>query len=307
MTTPTLTTDRLILHPMTLDDAPSLFEIFNHPDAMRFIPYLPHTTVEQTRDYIQQSISRKGAHVWAVRLHDDDRIIGQMSYLGETRVPGMGYIIHPDTWGQGITVEASRAVLDYGFREIGYDRMELWIDVVNSASTRVAQKLGFKLRGQFANKFAHRPTHHIVQVWGMLASEWDTSLASDTPSPIEFFGVEPVLMTHNVLKTATYYRDVLGFDIDFLYGDPPTHAGVSRGQWSGGMVTIQLTQVPVEREIVPSANLFIRIETRIDDLYEQYVENGATVVEAPDDKPWGFREFAIQDMNGHVLRFATQI
>lgn len=307
MNTPTLETDRLTLRPMTLDDAADMHAIFSHPDAMRFMPTPPHDTVEQTRNNLQWDMSRNEAHMWAIRLKDSEQVIGQMHYLGETRVPGMGYIIHPDFWGQGITVEAARPVLDFGFTSLGYDLVELWIDAVNSASIRVAQKLGFTLRGSFQNKYQHKSTQFTVLVWGMLASEWDDTLTSKTKPEVEFFGVEPVLMVHDIVASTNYYRDVLGFNIDFLYGNPPTHAGVSRGKWSGAMVTIQLSQVPKDREIVPSASLFIRVDTRIDDLHAQYVANGATILEAPEDKPWGFREFAIKDMNGHVLRFATQV
>lgn len=303
----TLKTERLILQPMTLDDAADMFRIFSHPDAMGFMPTPPHENVEQTHNMLQWDMSREGAYMWAIRLKNSDTVIGQMHYLGGTRVPGMGYILHPDYWGQGIVAEAAQVVLNYGFEQIGYDRVELWIDQVNTASIRVAQKLGFTLRGQFVNKFQHRSRQHIVLVWGMLAQEWRKSASDPSETDVQFFGVEPVLMVHDVQATAQYYQDKLGFRIDFLYGDPPNHGGVSRGMWSGAMTSIQLSQVPPEREIVPSGHLYIRVDAGLDALYEQYNRKGVIVLAEPDNKPWGLREFVIKDMNGHVLVFATPI
>jgi ribosomal-protein-alanine N-acetyltransferase len=61
----------------------------------------------------------------------------------------MGYIIRRDFWGQGLTAEACRAALGYGFDVLGLDRVELWIDTTNYASQRVAQKLNFRVKGAF--------------------------------------------------------------------------------------------------------------------------------------------------------------
>lgn len=91
-----------------------------------------------------------GAVLWAICLRDTNEIIGHVHYLGETRLPGMGYIIRRNHWGKGIAPEACRTVLPYGFEELGYDRIELWIDAPNYASQRVAQKLGFRLEGRIS-------------------------------------------------------------------------------------------------------------------------------------------------------------
>lgn len=41
----------------------------------------------------------------------------------------------------------------------------------------------------------------------------------------------------------------------------------------------------------------------LDALFETYKAHGVEIVAEPQDKPWGFREFAIKDDNGHVLIF----
>jgi len=302
--TPYLQTDRLSLRPLTIDDAADLHRIFSDPRAMRFMPTPPHTDPDQTRRAIALDLMIPGAVYWAVRLHGSDTVIGQVNYLGQTRIAGLGYILHPDYWGQGLTAEACRPALDYGFTTLGHDRVELWIDENNAASLRVAQKLGFRPRGWLALKYSHERDHHFMLVWGMLAQEWLPD-APATPPATAFFTVEPVLMVRDIRAATEFYRDRLGFHLDFLYGEPPYHAGVSRGEWSGSLVSIQLSQAKPDHEINPAAYLHIRVSSAIDALHAQYHNAGVEIIAAPEDKPWGFREFAIKDLDGHVLVFAT--
>ncbi len=300
-----LVTERLRLRPLTREDAPALFPMFNDGPTMRFMPILPHQTVADTGAYLTKQLNMPGAVNWAICLRDTDEPIGMADYLGQTRVPGLGYIIRRDQWGKGITVEACRAALDYGFNEMGLDRVELWIEEGNAASRRVAQKLGFRFKGRIASKFVHRKQYHQAFVYGMRVNEWrGEAVATAVP---QFFHTEPVLLAKDLAEAVAFYRDKLGFHVDFLYGDPPTHAGVSRGEWTGALAAIQLTQAPPDYELKPSAYLQIFVNSEIDALFETYRANGVKLISEPTNQPWGLREFAIRDLNGHQLRFATLI
>jgi RimJ/RimL family protein N-acetyltransferase/catechol 2,3-dioxygenase-like lactoylglutathione lyase family enzyme len=304
MTVTTLHTDRLILRPITADDLPAFFAIFSNGEAMRFMPSLPHSRIEDTRAWFETEVSRPGEDHWAVCLKDNGAVIGHVNYL-QTRIPGMGYILHPDYWGQGYTVEAARAALEYGFDHLGYERVELWIDDTNTRSMRVAQKLGFGIKGRIALRYRHEARHHHMFVYGMRAHEWRGE--AEPADPPSFFKMEPALLVHNLRESVDFYVDKLGFQLDFLFGDPPFHAGVSRGEWTGNLVTIQLSQVPPEREIQPSAYLYIFTDNRIDELCAVYRARGVEIVSDPEDEPWGIREFSIRDLDGHRLVFGTFI
>ena len=148
---------------------------------MRFMTSLPYTSVDETHQHLQQELSRPGSAHWAICLRNSDDAIGRVNYLGQTALPGMGYILRRDYWGQGYTTEACRAALDYGFEHLDIDRVEFWIDEVNFASQRVAQKLGFRLRGTLPMKYSHREKQHIMQVYGMWAYDWRGDAAPDGP------------------------------------------------------------------------------------------------------------------------------
>ena len=63
----------------------------------------------------------------------------------------------------------------------------------------------------------------------------------------QFHGVQPVLPVEDVATSANYFRDVLGFEVDFLVGDPPVHARITKGDRTyGDPVFIHLTVAPLE-------------------------------------------------------------
>lgn len=293
-------TERLTIRPMLEADIPDMFLIYSNEGAMRYIPYSPHKTLEETKQHFSTRLSVQ----WAIRLKGQDRVIGALNFINAC-IPGMGYIIHPDYWGQGITVEASRGLLDYAFMKLDYERIELWIDETNKGSLRVAEKLGFGIKGRIPSVDRHTGENCFVLIWGVLKSDWLSDTNNVVPRETRLFSVEPVLMVHDIEATIAYYKKKLGFTVDFHYGDPPTYAIVSRGEWTGNMVTIHLSQVSADYEIRRSANLHIRVDKSIDTLFEQYHARGVTIIEEPDDKAWGLREFIIADLNGHRLVFAS--
>lgn len=304
----TLETARLILRPLTLDDAPALHAMFGDTQTMRFMPSLPHQSIAETEQQLARDLTLTGAYYWGVCLKATGELIGQINYLGQTRIPGLGYIIRREYWGQGITVEACRAALDFGFYKRQYDRVELWIDETNFASQRVAQKLGFLLKGTIPLKYPHNDTHRIMLVYGMLSRLWRSSeQTAVSPQGARFFQAQPVLLVHDVPRTVAFYQDSLGFGLDFQVGDPPDYAGVFRGDWTGRIVQIHFSQVPPQREIQVGSYLYIFVDSSIDHLYADYRAKEVHITSPLHTQAWGMREFAIRDINGHLLRFGTQV
>jgi ribosomal-protein-alanine N-acetyltransferase len=307
----TLHTERLTLRPTSTGDADDFFAFMSDRRTMRFMPWLPHSSVDETREWLAADLARPGERYWSIALRDQDTVFGCVNFLGAARFPGMGYMLHPDYWGHGYASEACRAVLDAGFRLLSYDRVELWIDERNAASLGVARKLGFRPKGRIPWKFGHQTTQHMMMVYGMLATEWQARPGDRTPAEqsvdhTAFYGVQPVLVVADVAKTVSYYRDKLRFGVDFLYGDPPVHAAVSRGEWTGSVATIQFSRGEPDQTLAPTGYLYVLIDTHLDALCDQYQELGVEILSRPEDKPWGMREFSIRDCNGHTLVFATQ-
>src|SRR5215472_6394988 len=93
----------------------------------------------------------------------------------------------------------------------------------------------------------------------------------------EFHGLQPVLPVADVTASAEYFRDVLGFDIDFLHGDPPEHARIKKGDGSyGSPIYIHLSKVS-SSEVRPSGELRIHVGRDLDGLFEAYRARGVAV------------------------------
>ncbi len=311
LTDRTLSTTRLTLRPLSLDDAPALFMVFSDAATMRYWHERPHTSVAITRAMIQDMLRPADNCWWAICRAPDAPAVGFVGYLGATALPGMGYILRADCWRQGYATEAVQAAVAYGFRQLTFDRIELWIHEQNRASQALAHKLGFAYRGQFMQKFNHAAAAHATLVYGLLAEEWSPELAiadrTRTAQKISFYALEPVLPVQDVAATVEFYCARLGFQVGFLYGDPPTHASVVRGEWSARAVRIQFAQTDNWTADKAWGQIYIFVGAEIDALYAHYSAQGVAVRQAIANQPWGIREFTIADNNGHQLRFGTPV
>lgn len=122
-----------------------------------------------------------------------------------------------------------------------------------------------------------------------------------------FPSCQPVLEVDDVSQTVAYYRDSLGFELDFDYGDPPIYACVGRPFASRGAATfIRFTNWCRDRDRVANSGwLAIYVEPGLDELYEEYLSKGVEISQEIGDCEWGMREFDVRDCNGHYLRFGT--
>ncbi|MBS0455439.1 MAG: VOC family protein [Proteobacteria bacterium] len=133
------------------------------------------------------------------------------------------------------------------------------------------------------------------------------SAPQDLGTRHQFHGVQPVLPVADAARAARYFRDVLGFEIDFIAGEPPSYARVKKGddRRHGDPVYIRLWQCTG----APSTGgawkgeIVIHVGHDVDGLHEAYARRGVTIVEPLVSQPWGLREFAIREPDGHVLRF----
>ena len=125
----------------------------------------------------------------------------------------------------------------------------------------------------------------------------------------QFHGIQPVLPVSDVSRASRWFCDVLGFELDFIAGEPPSYARVKKGgdrkageSW-GDPVYLRLWQCGRRDEHPWRGEIVIHVGHDVDGLHAAYVKRGVTVIEPPTSQPWGLREFAIREPDGHVLRF----
>ena len=127
-----LRTERLTLRPASLKDVDALHAVFSNPRAMRYWDTLPHSQVTQTRQFVEAMMHTPFAQGEDFVAEYAGRVIGKAGFW---RLPEIGYILHPDCWGQGLGSEAVAAVADYGFKTRGLSEITADVDPRNQASS----------------------------------------------------------------------------------------------------------------------------------------------------------------------------
>lgn len=107
-----------------------------------------------------------------------------------------------------------------------------------------------------------------------------------------------ILYVHDLAASQRYYRDQLGFKLDWADGDPATFAAVSRGD----------TQIFLCEQCQGHPGTWQWVFTPdVDRLHRELIQRHARIQEPPDDKPWDVREMQVADLDGNVLRIGSPI
>ncbi len=114
-------------------------------------------------------------------------------------------------------------------------------------------------------------------------------------NPRQFVQGVPVLHVPDVVGTAAFYRDVLGFTWDF--GDD-RYAVVWRDNSAIHFVKDATS---------PSGIHLFQWVKDVDAYYKEIVDRGATVTKAPTNQPYGIRECGVSDVNGVGIVFGQDI
>ena len=175
---PDLSTERLLLRKIRLNDAPDMFEYSKDPEVTKYLLWDPHPNVEHTRNYIDylQDRYRDGKYYdWAVILKSSGKMIGTCGFssiLPEHRSAEVGYVLNPAFRGQGIAGEALSAVLDFAFRKMALNRVEAKCVADNASSERVMQKVGMTFEGVARSALLVKGEFRNIKIYSMLRSEY---------------------------------------------------------------------------------------------------------------------------------------
>jgi catechol 2,3-dioxygenase-like lactoylglutathione lyase family enzyme len=107
-----------------------------------------------------------------------------------------------------------------------------------------------------------------------------------------------VLVVSDVRAAVEFYTNRLGFWVSFMEGDPPTFAGVNLGN----------VQIFLERGTPnPKGCSVYFVVGDADELHDFHKSKGVEIVVAPEDRPYGLRDYRLQDLHGYHLSFGHQL
>jgi RimJ/RimL family protein N-acetyltransferase len=151
------TTERLLLRPLRLADAPGMFELDTDPAVHRYLGGIggprPASLAdsEATIRFIQAQYATHGIGRWAVVLRATGEFMGWAGLKlvagpvnGQRDFYDIGYRFIPRYWGKGYGYEAALAWLRAGFDTLKISRICAYADIENTGSRRILAKIGLQ-------------------------------------------------------------------------------------------------------------------------------------------------------------------
>ena len=111
-------------------------------------------------------------------------------------------------------------------------------------------------------------------------------------------GAATVITVSDIAASIAYYRDALGFDVTFEYGEPSFYAGLCRDE-----VMIHLRAAAGQAGWVAGNSAVAAFVDDVDRLHDELAARGARIVKPPQDYPYGMRDFDAADLDGNRLTF----
>lgn len=173
---PTLTTERLVLRPLSLEDTDQVQRLFSQWEIVRYLnaivpwPYPPDGALTYFRDNALPAMARGDEWHWTLRLRSaPEHIIGAIGLIrGESE--NRGFWIAPPWQRKGLMTEAVVAVNDYWFNVLGFPVLRVPKAVANTGSSRISQKTGMRLIGFIEKDLVSG--RQLCELWEITAEEW---------------------------------------------------------------------------------------------------------------------------------------
>ena len=146
---PVLETERLILRAPRLGDAKVLAALANDKRIAENTRRIPHPYKRSDADDFISAVNVPGPEgevAFLITLRDGP-VIGACGIAMQDGAPDVGYWLGVKYWNKGYATEATRAVIDYAFTELGHDSLSAGARVTNPASRRILEKCGFQWTG----------------------------------------------------------------------------------------------------------------------------------------------------------------
>lgn len=150
VTNVTIGTPRLILRPWTSSDLDDLYEYASVEGVGECAGWSHHKSLDESKVIL--NIFIEGGKTFAIVRKEDGKVMGSfgLEELSPDPVAGdlygreLGYVLGKPYWGKGYATEAVQAVIDYCFRNLGYDYLTVAHFLWNDRSRRVIEKAGFQ-------------------------------------------------------------------------------------------------------------------------------------------------------------------
>jgi ribosomal-protein-alanine N-acetyltransferase len=178
MNRPSLETNRLLLRPFSMADAPRVQLLAGDRAIADTTLNIPHPYEDGMAEQwigTHEERFRKGELVnFAIILKETNQLIGAIGLLINKRFnrAEMGYWIGKDYWNKGYCTEAAAKVLEYGFTKMKLNKIHASHMSRNTSSGRVMARIGMKKEGKLKEQVIKWGKYEDLEIYGITQKEW---------------------------------------------------------------------------------------------------------------------------------------
>ena len=147
---PILTTERLTLRQLVINDEKEIFTLRSDSEINKYLDRQISNTIDDARNFINkvnENINKNNSLYWAITLSDQNILVGTICLFGfsdENYKCEIGYELLTNFQRQGIMKEAAEKVIDYAFNTINVKKIEAVLHRDNQSSIKLLEKLSFR-------------------------------------------------------------------------------------------------------------------------------------------------------------------
>ena len=179
---PDVETNRLLLRQRTVANATDIFNYASLPQVAYPAGFQPMKTLGDERHYLekiypQRLKDQKFPSGYGITLKGENKVIGSVDYAFRSAedILEIGYLLHPDYWGQGIVPEAAEILLYISFTMLNLSKLQIGCYSHNRQSQSVAKKLGFILESETPDIKDIQGNSCSDLKFGLLRTDWEKS------------------------------------------------------------------------------------------------------------------------------------
>jgi RimJ/RimL family protein N-acetyltransferase len=174
-TAPILTDGWLTLRGWTPGDADAVLAACQDEDIQRWmdvpVPFLPEHAADFVGQHSRRQWSSQQGAPFAIAAAEDGRVLGSCGLVGVTAshlVAEVVYAVAPWARGRKVAQRAARLLCDWALADLGFARLEFYIEPSNAASRAVAAQLGCQFEGILRSKALIHCTRRDMALYALV-------------------------------------------------------------------------------------------------------------------------------------------
>ena len=160
-------TKRLVLAPVTIDDAPDMFEYASNPENAYYV-FETNKSLQDTKDIIQKIFIENGLGKYGIFLNE--KLIGTIYFLNlddRNKSAELSYVLNKKFEGHGYATEAAIKLRDIFFTELEGERLYARHTFDNLKAMNLMARIGMKIEGTLRKSYCFHGRQVDLAIWSM--------------------------------------------------------------------------------------------------------------------------------------------